>query len=74
MVDRRGDARLALEALAEARVARAVGGDQLERDRAAERQLRRPVDDAHAAAAGDRLDAAAGDLGAWEQIGHGHRL
>ena len=62
VVDRRGDARLALEALAEAGVARAVGRDQLDRDGAAERELRRAIDDAHAAAAGDRLDAAAGDL------------
>jgi hypothetical protein len=72
MVDRRGHARLALEALAEAGVARSLGRDQLDRDGAAERKLRRAVHDAHAAAAGDRLDAAAGDLGAWEQIGHGH--
>ena len=72
VVDRGGDPRLALEALAEAGVAGAVGGDELEGDGPAERQLRRPVDDAHAAAAGDRLDAAAGELGAWKQIGHGH--
>ncbi len=70
MVDRRRHARLALEALAEAGIARPLGGDQLDGDRPAERQLGRAVDDAHAAAAGDRLDAAAGDLGAWEQIGH----
>ena len=70
MVDRRRDARLALEALAEAGIARPLGGDQLDGDGPAERQLGRAVDDAHAAAAGDRLDAAAGDLGAWEQIGH----
>ena len=72
VVDRRGDARLALEALAEAGVAGAVRGDELERDRPAERELGRAVDDAHAAAAGDRLDATAGEDGAWEQIGHGH--
>ena len=72
VVDRRGHARLALEALAEAGVARAVRGDQLDRDGAAERELGRAVDDAHAAAPGDRLDAAAGDLGAWEQVGHGN--
>ena len=71
VVDRRRDPRLALEALAEARVPRPVGGDQLEGDRAPQRELGRPVDDAHAAAAGDRLDAAAGELGAWEQVGHG---
>ena len=70
VVDRRGDARLALEALAEPGIARPLGGDQLDGDGPAERQLGRAVDDAHATAAGDRLDAAAGDLGAWEQIGH----
>ena len=70
MVDRGRHARLALEALTEARIARPLGGDQLDGDGPAERQLGRAVDDAHAAAAGDRLDAAAGDLGAWEQIGH----
>jgi hypothetical protein len=70
VVDRRGHPRLALEPLAEAGVARAVRGDQLDRDRPPQRQLRRAVHDAHAAAAGDRLDATAGDLGAWEQVGH----
>ena len=70
VVDRGGDARLALEALAEAGVAGPLRRDQLDRDGAAERELRRAVDDAHATATGDRLDAATGDLGAWEEIGH----
>ena len=74
VVDRRGHARLALEALAEAGVGGAVRDDQLDGHRPAERELRRAVHDAHAAAAGDRLDAAAGDLGAWEQIGHDRPL
>ena len=70
MVDRRGHPRLALEALAEVGVGGVLGRDQLQRDRAPERQLRRPVDDAHAAAAGDRLDAAPGNMSALEHIGH----
>jgi hypothetical protein len=70
MVDRRRHARLALEALAEPRVARPVGRDQLDGDGPAERELRGAVDDPHAAPPRDRLDATAGDLGAWEQIGH----
>ena len=70
VVDRRRHARLALEALAEPGIGGPLRRDQLEGDGPAERQLGRAIDDAHAAAAGDRLDAAAGDLGAWEQIGH----
>ena len=57
VVDQRGQPRLALEALAERRVGGAVGGDQLQRDRAPEVELDRPVDDAHAAAPRDRFDA-----------------
>jgi hypothetical protein len=57
VVDQRREPRLALEALAEGRVGRAVGGDQLERNRAPEVELDRPVDDAHAAAPRDRFDA-----------------
>ena len=57
VVDQRGQPRLALEALAEGRVGGAVGGDQLQRDRAPEVELDRPVDDAHAAAPRDRFDA-----------------
>ena len=70
VVDRRREARLALEALAEVAVGGVVRGDQLERHRAPEIQLRGPVDDAHAAATGDRIDAAAGELFAWEELGH----
>ena len=57
MIDQRGQPRLALEALAERRIGSAIGGDQLERDGAPEVELDRPVDDAHAAATRDRLDA-----------------
>ena len=70
MIDRRRHPRLALEALAEARVGRVLGGDQLQRDRAPERELGGAVDDAHAAAAGDRLDPAARDMSAFEDVGH----
>ena len=40
------------------------GRDDLQRDRAVERELRRPVDDAHAAAPGHLLDAVAGERAA----------
>jgi len=71
MVDRGGHPPLALEALAELRVGRAVGDDQLERDRPPEAQLRGPVHHAHPAAAGDALDAAAGEHVTRGQLGHG---
>ena len=61
VVDRRRHARLAAEALAKLGVAGEVGGDDLQRDRALEVELQRAVDDAHAAAADDRLDPAAGE-------------
>src|SRR3954453_13757988 len=70
VVDRGGEARLALEALAQRRVRRAVGRDQLERDGPPEPQVRRSVDHAHAAGAEDLLDAAAGKLGSDGQVGH----
>jgi hypothetical protein len=70
MVDRRGHPRLSLEPLAEALVAGAVRRQQLQRDRPAEAQLGGAVDHAHAAAAGDRFDAAAGELGTWFELGH----
>ena len=70
MIDRRGHPRLALEALAEARVGGVLGGDQLQRDRAPERELGGAVDDAHATASGDRLDPAARDMSAFEDVGH----
>ena len=57
VVDQRRQPRLALEALAERRVGGAIGGDQLQRDGAAQVELGRPVDDAHAAATRDRFDA-----------------
>jgi hypothetical protein len=71
VVDRRRELRLALEALAEARVVRALGRDQLERHGTLQHELRRAVDDAHAAAARDLLDAVAGDDGACD-VGGNH--
>jgi hypothetical protein len=70
VIDRRRHPRLALEALAEARVGGVLGGDQLERDRPPQRELGGAIDDAHAAAAGDRLDPAARDMSAFEDVGH----
>ena len=70
MVDRRGHPRLALEALAERPVARPIGRQQLEGDGPAEAQLGGAIDHAHAAAAGHRFDAAAGELVAWFELGH----
>ena len=61
VIDRGGQPRLGDEALAEARLARPVGGDQLERDRAAERLVGRLVDDPHPAAADEPQDPVAGD-------------
>ena len=70
VIDRGRHPRLALEALAEVAVGGVLGGDQLERDRAAQRDLGGAVDDPHPAAAGDRLDPAARDMSALEHVGH----
>ena len=56
------DARLAPEAVAEASSSAKLARQQLERHRAAERELRRLVDDTHAAAAEHPFDAVAADL------------
>ena len=61
VVDRRRQAALALEAGAEDVVLGHAGRDQLERDAAAEREVGRLVDDGHAAAARQRVDAMAGE-------------
>ena len=50
---------LAAEALAERVVLAEVGGEELERDGAVEGELRRLVDDAHAALTENALDAVA---------------
>ena len=47
MVERGGEPRLAREALAEGLVLAQLWREQLERDRALERDVLRPVDDAH---------------------------
>ena len=70
MVDRRRHARLALEAFPELLIAGALGRQELERHRPPETQLGGPVDHAHAAAAGHRFDAAAGELFALFEFGH----
>ncbi len=61
MIDSGGDPCLADEAVAEDRVLGERRGDELERDRAVQVQLGGPVDDAHAAATGDCVDAMAGE-------------
>ena len=61
VVERRRDPRLAREPRPEGVVAREVRRDQLERDRAIEGDLSRPVYDAHAAAPGHCLDPVPGD-------------
>jgi hypothetical protein len=47
-----------------------VPRDDLQRDRAVQVDLDRPIDDAHAAAAGHALDAVAGEDVAWIELGH----
>ena len=47
-----------------------LGGDQLQRDGAVEVELARAVDDAHAAAADQRLDPVSGELAADLRRGH----
>ena len=63
MIERGREARLAQEALAERAIVRQLGRDQLQRDGPVERELGRPVDDPHAAAADDTVDPVAGQLG-----------
>ena len=64
MLDRGRQPRLAQEALAERHVVGELRGEQLQRDVAVEREVVGAVDDAHAAAADQRLDPIAGELGA----------
>ena len=64
MVDRRGQLRLAQEAVAERLVLGEAGSQQLERNLPLEPQILGQVDDAHAAPAQQRLDPIAGELGA----------
>ena len=62
MVDRGLELSLAAKAGAEDGVLAEVRVEDLQRDRALERQLRRLVDDAHPAAPEHRLDAVAGNV------------
>ena len=64
MVDRRGQLRLAQEAVTERFVLGEAGSQQLERNPPLEPQILGQVDDAHAAPAQQRLDPVAGELGA----------
>ena len=68
VVDRRGQARLAQEALAEARVLRELGCQQLQRHLAAEDEILGQVDDTHAAPPEQRLDPVTGDLAAPAEV------
>jgi hypothetical protein len=69
VVERRRDARLAQEAPPETVVVRQLGREQLERDVAAEPRVVRAVDDAHPAAAEQRVDAVARQDGADSGVG-----
>ena len=62
VLDRGLEAGLAPEAVAEPAVLGEVAGQQLEGDRAAQRQLHGLIDDSHAAAAEHGFDAVASDL------------
>src|SRR5438876_10587361 len=62
MVDGRGQPRLPNEALSKPLVLRQLGGEDLERRPPPQAQLLGEVDDAHASAADQPLDAVAGDL------------
>ncbi len=62
MVDRRREPRLAEKALSEGRVAGQLGSYQLQGDRPVERELRRSIDDSHAASSDDLFDPVAGEL------------
>ena len=62
MLQRGRNPRLGQKALAERHIVRELRREQLQCDVAIERQVVRPVDDAHPAAAHQRLDAIAGEL------------
>ena len=70
VLDRRRRPRLAQEPRAEVGIAGQGGRDELQRDDAVERQLRRPVHHAHAATAGESLDAVTGEHVTGMQVGH----
>ena len=68
MLERRRQPRLAQEALAEAHVLGEVRREQLQRDVAVEREIVGAIDDAHPAAAEQRLDPVAGELASDGQV------
>jgi hypothetical protein len=70
VVDRGGEHRLALEALAESAVVGEVVGDQLQRDRPGERDLGRAIDPAHASLTGDAFDLVPREHRARDQFRH----
>ena len=70
MLEGGGETRLPEEALPERGVAGELGRDHLESDRAIESRVSRPVDDAHAAAAGDPSDLVAGEGRAFCEVGY----
>ncbi len=71
VVDRRRELGLALEARPEIRLAGEIGRDHLQRHRAVQADVRRPVHDAHAALTDDALDPVPRELGALAQHRHG---
>ena len=71
MVERGGELRLAQEALSEAPVLGQLRCEQLEGDLAVERKVVGPVDDAHPAAAEQRLDPVAEELRADARVCRG---
>ena len=62
MLQRGRNPRLGQKALAERHVVRELRREQLQCDISVEREVVRPVDDTHPAAADQRLDAIAGEL------------
>ena len=74
MIDRGGELCLALEALAEARIAGAIVRDQLDRDRASQAAIGRLIDDAHAAATEQPLDPPFAEIGTGGQFPHAKSL
>ena len=71
VLDRRGQARLALEARTEVRLGGQLRHDQLERDLPVEAHLGRAVHAAHPALSGEALDPVAGQDRANRDLGHG---
>ena len=70
VLDRGGGLGLGDEAPAEVLVVGEDRVDDLQRDRALQPELRRAVDDAHAAAAREGLDAVIGEDVAWRELPH----